>query len=186
MSRDLACSLSHIYQTQVSKAFTLLRQLKEFRPLERFKPFFFFSVPVASPVNDKLKQCRPAPFHKSLVPGPVLSRALNFVLSWSVSPVQTIRTIQSIENSSRRVFSDSSIAGYYTRLRHNDFLPLVSQRYDHSFGFSPTFAPICISNSWHLHLQKILIFSTSLLVFIFDYQQLNNASYFLRLGYIPR
>jgi hypothetical protein len=57
---------------------------------------------------------------------------------------------------------DGSIAGYYTRLRHNDFLPPTSQRYDHSFGFSPTFAPICISNS--CNLQNILIPSTTLII----------------------
>jgi hypothetical protein len=38
------------------------------------------------------------------------------------------------------------IAGYYTRLRHR-FLPMTSQRYDHFFGFSPSFAPSCIFNS---------------------------------------
>jgi hypothetical protein len=54
------------------------------------------------------------------------------------------------------------IAGYYTRLRHNDFLPPTSQRYDHSFGFSPTFAPIYISNSYNL--QNILIPSTALII----------------------
>jgi hypothetical protein len=52
------------------------------------------------------------------------------------------------------------IAGYLTTLRHNDFLPSVSPRYDHSFGFSPRMTVFCISNSGNL--QIILIFSTTI------------------------
>jgi hypothetical protein len=51
-----------------------------------------------------------------------------------------------------------TIAGYLNTLRHNDFLRSISQRYDHSFGFSPILVSICISTSGNV--QNILIFST--------------------------
>jgi hypothetical protein len=42
-------------------------------------------------------------------------------------------------------------AAFYRWLLHSfatyRFLPMTSQRYDHSFGFSPSFAPSCIFNS---------------------------------------
>ena len=56
--------------------------------------------------------------------------------------------------------TNDSIAGYLTTLRHNDFLPSVSPRYDHSFGFSPRITVFYISNSDNL--QIILIFSTTI------------------------
>jgi hypothetical protein len=44
----------------------------------------------------------------------------------------------------------TTIAGYLTTLRHNDFLRSISPRYDHSFGFSPRITIFCISTSSNL------------------------------------
>jgi hypothetical protein len=50
----------------------------------------------------------------------------------------------------KKLGENASIAGYLTTLRHNDFLRLISPRYNYSFGFSPRMTVFYISTSGNL------------------------------------